>query len=528
MKNIVNIINFIRGVEPRFEVDMALPVREQIRVMKAYSLKGTFLAQYDALQNNEIVGLLKDVPSSSELGIWMEVVQPQVEACAIQWRGRYPWDWRNDVGFLIGYSLEERVKLIDKHMQKFYDIFGYLPKVAGAWHIDAFSLKYLKDKYGLDAFCICRDQIGTDGYTLQGGYYNQAYYPSVFNFFSPAQSTNNQIDVPVFRMLGSSPSFAYDFQLFDYDGLTSVPTLEPAQASMNSEWCNHLMNEIFSGNGLAFQYTQIGQENSFGWEAMKNGINFQFKKAAELANDGKVEIMTLGESGRWFKNNFKTTPSTTYVSQIPYKSNDVKSFWYESKYYRINVFIENKIAKIRDMYLFDENYREAYIDEKCTQHACEYRNLPVFDGSLYSEKNTNLKAGIYLLKKDEKIEWDDVNYSEHKNTATLVLRRNNESVTFTFNETGFTVKTNVLDFTLTPIVKKENVYGKADLNSTYANDNGNASLKYISSCEVRNNRIHFTFNDFEYSVLIEKGIPLSDFSIKPLDGDISIFLATQL
>lgn len=60
--------------------------------------------QYDTLCNEEIVELLRDIPKDSELGLWMEIVQPQVEEIGLKWKGRYPWDWHNDVGFLIAYE----------------------------------------------------------------------------------------------------------------------------------------------------------------------------------------------------------------------------------------------------------------------------------------------------------------------------------------------------------------------------------------------------------------------------------------
>ena len=41
MKNIVNIINFIRGIEPRpgRNIDLVKPVREQIRIMKELHIR---------------------------------------------------------------------------------------------------------------------------------------------------------------------------------------------------------------------------------------------------------------------------------------------------------------------------------------------------------------------------------------------------------------------------------------------------------------------------------------------------------
>ena len=95
-------------------------------------------------------------------------------------------------------------------MEKFKSIFGRYPSSIGSWFIDAHSLEYMYDKYGIIASCNCKDQYGTDGYTLWGGYWNQAYYPSRLNGYMPAQTAKGQIPVPVFRMLGSDPIYQYD------------------------------------------------------------------------------------------------------------------------------------------------------------------------------------------------------------------------------------------------------------------------------------------------------------------------------
>ena len=40
------------------------------------------------------------------------------------------------------------------------------------------TLGYGAEQYGLLGGAICRDQLGTDGFTLWGGYPNGIYYPS--------------------------------------------------------------------------------------------------------------------------------------------------------------------------------------------------------------------------------------------------------------------------------------------------------------------------------------------------------------
>lgn len=48
-RNILNIVNFLRGTEPRTDTDIHKPFLEQLRLMKENNLRGTFLLQYDAL-----------------------------------------------------------------------------------------------------------------------------------------------------------------------------------------------------------------------------------------------------------------------------------------------------------------------------------------------------------------------------------------------------------------------------------------------------------------------------------------------
>jgi hypothetical protein len=140
---IVNIVNFIRLLEPRdsaiTEDVLYQTVVKQVEILKQYHLKGTFLLQYDALMDMRYQNLLRNLSKEEfEIGAWWEIPQPLVENAGMQWRGRYPWDWRADIGFSTGYTQEERIKLVDTYMADFKKIFGYYPKSVSSWFIDAF------------------------------------------------------------------------------------------------------------------------------------------------------------------------------------------------------------------------------------------------------------------------------------------------------------------------------------------------------------------------------------------------------
>ncbi|MBK7405995.1 MAG: hypothetical protein IPJ41_15600 [Phycisphaerales bacterium] len=395
---IVNIINFIRGVEPRGPVDLIEPVREQIRLGHAHSLPSTFLIQYDALTNPAFTDLLKsDLGPEDEVGAWLEVVQPQVEAAGLSWRGRFPWDWHTDVGFTIGYPPEERRKLMDVYMERFEQVFGHLPKSVGCWVIDAPTLNYLSDKYGIVAACICKDQIGTDGYNLWGGYWNQAYYPSRQNAYMPAQTDAEQLRVPIFRMLGSDPIYQYDTGLGDER--QGVISLEPVygHAGGDPAWVRWFFHTNFDAPCLAFAYTQVGQENSFGWPAMQRGLEDQYQRLADRVRAGALRVETLGQSGAWFRNTFDTTPATSVVALEDPRDGGRRSVWYETRRYRINLLWEGAAWRIRDLHLFDERYAERYLSRPVKSNSCTYDTLPILDGFNWSARGGGM-AGIRAVR----------------------------------------------------------------------------------------------------------------------------------
>ncbi|MBL4768229.1 MAG: hypothetical protein JKY94_11020, partial [Rhodobacteraceae bacterium] len=208
----------------------------------------------------------------------------------MKWRGRYPWDWHADIGFSTGYTPKEREQLADVYMKDFKDIFGYYPKSVASWFIDAHTLNYLHQKYNIVASANCKDQYGTDGYTMWGGYWNQAYYPSKINSYMPAQNEQNQIPVPIFRMLGSDPIRQYDQGLgTDIQGVIS---LEPVykESGGDADWVDWYFKQFTEGESMEYAYVQAGQENSFTWNAMSKGFGIQLPLIAKLRDEKKIKV----------------------------------------------------------------------------------------------------------------------------------------------------------------------------------------------------------------------------------------------
>lgn len=397
---IVNIYNFVRNSDYRLANSEAVlfeATRQEIQLIKPTGLPATWALQYDALINPSYQKLFKEqLGTNDEIAAWWEIPRPLAEKAGLKWRGHdHEWDSTANVGFSPGYTPDERRKLVDVYMADFKAIFGYYPRTVGSWFIDEVTLAYMAERYDVVASCNCKDQIGTDGYTLWGGYWNQAYYPSKLNAYMPAQTKAGQIDVPIFRMLGSDPIYQYG----DSPGMWTLEPVYP-KAGGSADWVAWFMNQLIHQPALAFGYTQAGQENSFGWEAMKTGLTLQIELLARQARAGEIQVMTLAQAGEWFRDRYSLTPSTAVVALDDWKQQGRKTVWYNSRFYRLNILWENGAFYIRDLHRFDENVASVTHDRALTKETLAYGTLPVMDGALWhndiarSPMGTGLNAAV--------------------------------------------------------------------------------------------------------------------------------------
>ena len=388
---IVNIYNFIRNSDYRVQNSEEVlfeTTRQQIELIKPTGMPATWALQYDALINPKYQKLLKEQAGpKDEIAAWWEIPRQLAEKAGLKWRGHdHDWDSTANIGFSPGYTPEERRKLVDIYMADFKAVFDHYPLTVGSWYIDEVTLDYMAKKYGIVASCNCKDQVGTDGYTLWGGYWNQAYYPSRLNAYMPAQTKAGQIDVPVFRMLGSDP-------IYQYGNRSGMFTLEPvySESGASPEWVEWFMKNLIQQPTVGFGYTQAGQENSFGWDGMKKGLTMQIAMLEKQEKAGEIQVMTLARAGKWFKRTYPLTPPTSMVYLDDWKNQNRRTVWYNSRFYRLNLLWDKGGFFLRDIHRFDERVVSATHDSALATSSLTYGTLPVMDGSLWSG---NEQAGI--------------------------------------------------------------------------------------------------------------------------------------
>ena len=385
---IVNLYCFARDQDYRLANSQEVlfeATTQQVQLFKQANLPATFALQYDALMDTNYQNYFKaQLGTNYEIAAWWEIPQELAVRAGLTWRGQHEWDSTPDVDFSCGYTPAERRALVDAYMTDFKTVFGYYPRTVGSWYIDEVTLAYMATQYNIVASCNCKDQVGTDTYTLWGSYWNQAYYPSSVNAYMPAQTTAGQINVPIFRMLGSDPIYQYGTES------PGVVTLEPVypQAGGSADWVAWFINNLISQPSLAFGYTQAGQENSFGWSAMETGLTRQVALYAAEVKAGEIQVETLAQAGQWFRSQYSQTPPTSEVALNDWENQGNQTVWYDSRFYRLNVFWETGGFFIRDLHCFDENMVSSTYATPLTTTYFNYQTLPIMDGSSWSGSGT--------------------------------------------------------------------------------------------------------------------------------------------
>ena len=447
--SIVNVYNFIRmsHQEPSefLQADFDT-LAKQIRILKQYGLPSTYALKYDALMHPKYQELLlTEADANDEIGAWWEISEPLCKKAGVSFRGQESevFDERVNSAYSVGYTVEERKLLVDAYMEDFRAIFGYYPKTIGSWILDNVTISYAQEKYGIIGAAICRDQMGTDGFTLWGGIPNGAYFPSKNNLYLPSQTVEETLPVATFRMLGADPILSFEQDV--REGLSGVYTLEPCCTSGRSaERIAWYFSTITTEDGAGIGYAQVGQENSFLWENIRPGFEPQVKHIKELSEKGLLRIETLEESAEWFAKKYTLTPpmcwqaSVTMTPEMSIKDEGVvlDTQWYASRFYRVGFLAEKKHLRIRDWFLYREKYPCRYLNEPIKTAASYFDALPV----LFAQKwKKEANRPFVRLMKQEQENWVEISGDSHFSvpdefTSGIQVETEQETYSFAMTE----------------------------------------------------------------------------------------------
>jgi hypothetical protein len=192
---------------------------------------------------------------------------------------------------------------------------------------------------------------------------------------------------------------------------------------------------------MDYGYVQTGQENSFTWRSMAKGFNIQMPMIARLHKEGKIALKTLGETGKWFKDNYRVTPPTSVTVLSDHSKKNQKTVWFNSRFYRANLLWDQGTMRFRDIHLFDESVASDYLTKRGTSTQCHYYTLPIVDGFRWSSLQTvaglRLKSVGGLEIKGGVPTVDDS--TEGELTVRWPIHSPKGEIVMTFNETSVSV-----------------------------------------------------------------------------------------
>lgn len=362
----ISVVNPIRGRdfwEDRIQ-DPKTVVFGQIEILDKFAINATYLFRYDALFEREIIDKLKNL-KEQEKGIFLEITPTFAKDANVLYHASDNWHAAGSA-FLSGYEREERIKFIDTAFEKFREIFGTYPKSIGAWWIDAFSLSYMQEKYGVVATLIVADQYTTDNYQIWGQFWSTPYYPAKNNALHPAQNLEDKLPVVITQWAARDPVNAYGKGVSE--STFSVQANDYVDYhNLDTNYFSTLV-DIYTKQPLnEFGQLTVGLENSYSWEKYGGEYEKQIKVLAQKANQGQFSAVTMEDFASWYKNKFPgLSPSQVIVADDPLGSFK-KAVWFMNPYYRIGWFSNEDGSVIRDIRQYIDGEVELCYVKRCDE-----------------------------------------------------------------------------------------------------------------------------------------------------------------
>ena len=469
-------INQIRGEECCQKGSYEF-TKKQLDLFSFYSFPATFVLRYDALNNNKFVSLLKTYSKSNfDYGLFLEITPLLAKNAGVEYKGTEDRWYRAQYAYLVGYSQEERKKLIDVAMNLFKMQFGHYPKTTGGWMIDTYSAEYLAKTYGVENHEITREQYGTDGYALYGGSITSVYTPSNNWVFMPAQTASEALPLRIIRQTLSDP-------VRNYGDLTSGYTSQPNDygRTKNLDYFKHLISQV---ENYSQPIAVLGLENSLD----KNYQNTYEQQVGYISQVIARKNIILPKDITQINNSNFITGSDFYDKLY-------KTYWIETSKYRARIIQKDTYIQLTDLRVFGASMRDPYYASASGEKTAYWEIPYIFDSSkkgIHKEiNNTSIKIGeLFRIFGNE--DW--------------MRERTNPVV----NE-QFLREINGIIF---PPIKK-------DTNPIIAEKDGIITLHYI---KANGNEITFLFNEDRFFV---KGISKKEYELKGAMGENTQLLQEQ-
>lgn len=312
-------------------------------------LKVTLLLQYELLFEADIVDAVKQYHQEhgDEIGIWFSDIASdkmnEIISC------KEPFLWL--------YSRENKRKIISTVTAKFKEVFGFDPKVAGAYHVDSYSMGLFKElcpsieisiagcfEEGVKVFHGCNNSW----YLFNEGMPWNPWYPAVENTLRPAENEEEWTGIVAIPHLARDLALSFEGR---NDFFASHPANVQRAMANEGEAAPYVFNlldlyRLQEKYNQGFSYTNVfvgpgwlkGNPNVQDSDEITQKLYYEYLKYfVELRSQGRLQDMYMSEFAQWYKENIPIgTPQVYLAKEILYGSRK-HYFWYSNSNMRITI-----------------------------------------------------------------------------------------------------------------------------------------------------------------------------------------------
>lgn len=410
----ITIVNPIRGEDFwNYSYPILETPKKQYELITSKNIEATWLVRFDALKNTEVQNFLRSLNPKQEVGLFLEVTPALTTDAGVTYNQSPNWHYSKSV-LVIGYSPQDRIKLIDTAMARFKDVLGTYPKSVGAWWIDAYSLQYMKDKYQIEVNMDVADQFSTDGYQVWGQYWSSPFYPSKRNALMPASSEDQKIGIVTIQWAIRDPFNGYGNGVFE----------STYSVQANDYMLHDLEIDYFKRLVTPYPQVVVGLENDFDWGKYGEEYSRQIEYVSSL--QPAASVVTMEHFGKNYRSTYPDLSTNLTISTVDPLGSDGRVVWYQNQRYRVGWFYNQEGVVIRDLRLFNDGVEEACFSKACDSLLLGFSANQAIDEVNYGTKWVIDEGTISDFNLEEKPEGLIIKY---KNGAGV-----NRTITFLAND----------------------------------------------------------------------------------------------